>query len=457
MSSQVSYPARCGLALVSGAVYSLAYPPVSGGGWLVIPGIAGLLLALQGQEGTRARTIGFIHGMVAYGLSLSWLFQIFGWIAVILWCVLAAFTALFVEMQSRASRRGLVGWKFGVFTALNWCGWEFIRAELFPLKFPWMTVGLAIGPNGFLPWIGVYGVSLLVLLAVGFLLARSWAALFIPFAIFFGRMDYPLPGAWPDSGDPLAVKVGGLQMEGESLTEFLKGTKQLPPDVQHVVWPEYAVPYDLRASKRDWKLVQDLCVQKKITLTLGTQSRPGGGDAWRNIALTLDAGGARGEHTKVHTVHMFDDGIAGTTALPIETDHGKVGTPICFDCDYEGIVRQMTVAGAELFVVPMMDVEKWTARQHEQHAALFRIRACENARWMFVCGTSGVSQIIDSCGSVQTRLDPLTRDVITGTMRRETILTFYSRIGWLTPWFVLGMAFIGWLILSLPVKKTEAG
>lgn len=154
------------------------------------------------------------------------------------------------------------------------------------------------------------------------------------------------------------------------------------------------MPYDLQASKRDWKLVRDLCKERVITLTLGTQARSANGETWRNIALTLDASGVLGEHTKVHTVHLFDDGTAGSTALPIETVHGKIGTPICFDCDYEGTVRRMTAAGAEMFIVPMMDAEKWTAREHEQHAELFCIRACENGRWMFVCGTSGVSQII---------------------------------------------------------------
>jgi hypothetical protein len=68
-------------------------------------------------------------------------------------------------MQSRASSRGVTGWQFAIFTALNWCGWEFIRAELFPLKFPWMTAGLAMGPNALLPWIGVYGVGLFVILS----------------------------------------------------------------------------------------------------------------------------------------------------------------------------------------------------------------------------------------------------------------------------------------------------
>ena len=70
MATVSSFPARCGLAILSGAVYALAYPPL-GWGWLVIPGLAGLLVALQGQRGTRARAIGFLHGMSAYGIGLA--------------------------------------------------------------------------------------------------------------------------------------------------------------------------------------------------------------------------------------------------------------------------------------------------------------------------------------------------------------------------------------------------
>lgn len=454
MSALSSYPARCGLAILSGAVYAMAYPPL-GWGWLVIPGLVGLMLALQGQSGTRARAIGFLHGMTAYGLGVSWLLHIFGGMAVVLWCVLAAFTALFAEMQSRASLRGVSSWRFAIFTTLNWCGWEFIRAELFPLKFPWMTAGLAVGPNALLPWIGVYGVSMLVVLSATLLFMRKWKSAatglgaLVLAVVLFPRCPEP------SENDPLAVKVGGLQLENVSLTEFLVGTKQLPPGIQYVVWPEYAVPYDLRANKRDLAIVQDLCRERGITLTLGTQSRPNGGDAWRNIALTLDPTGVLGEHTKNHTVHFFDDGTAGTTALPVLTAHGKVGTPICFDCDYEGIVRRMTAAGAELFVVPTMDAEKWSARQHDQHAELFRIRACENGRWMFVVATSGVSQLIDPNGHVHARLGALQQGAISGTLRRETRRTFYTRFGWLVPWAVLAVASVSWLVLLLPGKRGE--
>ncbi len=452
MKSINCYAARCGLAILSGAVYAMAYPPL-GWGWLVIPGLAGLLLALRGQSGTRARAIGFLHGMAAYGLSLSWMLQVFGGMAVVLWCVLAAFTAMFAEMQGRAGLRGASGWKFAIFTTLNWYGWEFIRAELFPLKFPWMTTGLAIGPNALLPWIGVYGAGTLVVLAATLLVMRKWKSAAAGLTILMLAVVLFPPCPEPSADDPLAVKVAGLQLENVSLTEYLAGTKQLPPGIQHVVWPEYALPYDLLANKRDLDLVQDLCRERGITLTLGTQSRPDGGDAWRNIALTLDPTGVRGEHTKVHTVHFFDDGIPGTTALPVLTARGNIGTPICFDCDYEGIVRRMTAAGAELFVVPTMDAEKWTARQHDQHAGLFRIRACENGRWLFVVATSGVSQLIDPNGHVHARLGALQQGTISGTLRRETRLTFYTRFGWLVPWCVLVIACIGWLALLVPRKR----
>lgn len=452
MPATFSFPARCGLAVLSGAVFALAYPPL-GWGWLVFPGLVGLLLALRGQHGTRARTIGLLHGMATYGLGVSWLFHIFGTMVVVLWCVLAAFTALFAEMQSRASLRGVTGWQFAIFTALNWCGWEFIRAELFPLKFPWMTAGLAIGPNTLLPWIGVYGVGFLLVLGVALVMAKSRLALFIPALVLVTGLATQLPDPEPAASDPLAVNVAGVQLEGVSMDAYLKATREMPPGIRLVVWPEYAVPFDLQANQRDLEMVKSLCRDRDITLTLGTQDRPDGGNVWRNIALTLDPTGVLGEHTKVHPVHFFDDGTPGTTALPVPTSHGKIGTPICFDCDYEGVVRRMTAAGAELFVVPTMDAESWSARQHDQHAELFRIRACENGRWMFVVATSGVSQLIDPHGHVHVRLAALKQGTISGTMKRETKLTFYTRFGWLTPWFVLAVSGACWLVLMLPSRR----
>lgn len=458
MKFPVSFLARCLLSVTSGAVFAGAFPSV-GWRWLVVPGLLGLLAALDGQKGTRARTIGFLHGMTVYALGLSWLMEIFGTLAILLWAVLAAFTALFAEFQSRAATQGLKGWKWVMFTALNWSALEFIRAELFPLKFPWMSSGLALGPNSLLPWIGVYGVGLVVMLATACVISKKWmpAATVLSALAACVFLNSPVPK--PSGNDVKTVNVGGLQLEGVSLTDYLNGSKKMPADVDLAVWPEYSVPYDIRTNKRDWELVQDLCRERGMTLVFGTKAELAGEDEWRNIALTVDPSGVIGEHTKAHPVHFFDDGTPGKTALPVQTTQGKIGTPICFDCDYEGVVRGMTAAGAELIVAPTMDAENWTARQHDQHAELFRIRACENGRWLFVVATSGVSQIIDSSGHLHTRLDALKQGAIYGVMKRETALTFYTRYGWLVPWGVLGAAIICWVVILLkksrPAEKLE--
>jgi len=450
---------RCGLAILSGAIYAGAFPPLDWG-WMVIPGILGLLLALHGQSGSRARLIGFLHGMIAYGLSLSWLLNLFGPVAIILWCVLALFTAIFAGIQGSLNLRAITGWKLALFTAANWCALEFIRSEIFPLKLPWMTAGLAMGPNLLLPWIGVYGVSFVVLCLVGFAFHRKWITATAIAAILLACVFFSKPHPLPSPGDPGTVRVAGLQLEGVSLNEYLAGTRDMPAGIDHVVWPEYSVPFDIRENKRDWKIVTDLCREKDITLTFGTQARKKDSEEWRNIALTIDSTGALGEHTKVHTVHFFNDGTPGQSATPVETPFGKVGTPICFDCDYEGVVRKMTAAGAEYLVVPTMDAESWSARQHDQHAELARIRAAENGRWLFVVATSGVSQLTDPSGHLHARLGAMRQGEISGTLKRETKLTFYTRYGWVFPWIILTLAVALWLWLVFkapPFRSDHSG
>jgi apolipoprotein N-acyltransferase len=445
---------RCGAAALSGLLIALAYPPM-GWGWLVLPGLAGFFLSIRGQRGTRVRGLGFLHGMVAFGVGLSWLVQVFGTLGVLLFAVLAAFPMLFAHFQSRAEARGIVGWRFAMFTALNWSAWEFIRAELFPLKFPWMTNGLAMGPNAFLPWIGVYGVGAVAVLAVALAIERKrMPALAIAAGLGAAVFGFR-PMEKPAGDDPLAIKVGGIQLEGVGFDDLVQATRRLSADIRYVVWPEYSVPYDLRADKRDWKVTRDLCAERNLTLTLGTQNWKDGGEAWRNIALTLDPSGVRGEHNKVHTVHFFNDGKAGRVAVPVETRHGKIGTPVCFDCDYEAVCRGMTRGGAEAFIVPIMDAVSWSARQHEQHAELFRIRACENGRWMFVCATSGISQIIDPHGGMHGSLPALAEGSLTGMIRRESGLTFYTKLGWLVPWLLLALALASWAGVLVKSTTTE--
>jgi len=449
MTASPTFPQRVIVAVLSGIACALAFPPV-GWRWLIVPGIAGLLISIHGAKPSTARGIGFLHGMLCFGIGLPWLVLLFGTAAFGLWAILALFTVAFAGMQARARRLGIGGWPLITFTAFNWSGWEFIRCELFPLKFPWMTPGLALGPNWLLAWIGVYGVSALFVFAIMALTQRKWMTGGVLVAGLAASALFQPKAASLTSSTPGVIQAAGLQYESVSIDHYIKLTKGLSTDIQHVVWPEYAVPYDIRANTKEWATLLELCKSSGITLTLGTQTTLPDSEIWYNTALTMDATGTLGEHYKAHPVHLFNDGTPGSTALPVSTVHGRIGTPICFDCDYEGVVRKMTAAGAEAFFIPIMDAESWSARQHDQHAELFRIRACEHARWLFVLGTSGVSQVIDPYGQVHSRLAALEQGVLTGMVKRETELTPYTRGGWLFPWITLVLAAASWVWLLLP-------
>lgn len=446
--------ARCCLAAVGGACYALAFPPV-GGRWLVVPAIAALLLALRGLKSRQALALGFLHGMVASTLSLHWLWLLFGPLALALWAMLAAYIAAFSWMQSRAEMQSSSPGRLAVFAAINWAGWEFIRAELSPLCFPWMTPGLALGPNALLPLIGVYGVGALLVLLAALLSRKVWgyAALVLAVLASAVAMHRKLPE--PKAEHPGTLAVAGVQREGASLKELLEASRKAPPSVRHVVWPEYALAYDVHAKPEEWAAIQALCKERDITLTLGTMTPTKDGKNYHNTAVTVDTMGVRGEHDKAHTVHLFNDGEPGMTALPITTTRGAVGTPICFDCDFEGVVRRMTRAGAEFFLVPSMDAASWGAWQHQQHAELFRIRASENARWILVAASSGVSQIIDAHGHVHAKLEAMQEGLLDGRLEREQGITLYTRLGWLFPWLLLVCAAWKWITLLLPAPPAK--
>jgi len=150
-------------------------------------------------------------------------------------------------------------------------------------------------------------------------------------------------------------------------------------------------------------------------------------------------------------VHFFDDGIAGEKFDPHHTKLGRFSTPVCFDCDYTAVTRQMVRLGAEFLVAPTFDAAGWSANQHLQHALLFRLRAAEMRRWIACAASSGVSQIIDPHGNVHHSLPPLEEGTVTGRIGRETGETFFVRIGWIFPWLTLVVSIIATLVLA----KTE--
>ncbi len=445
---------RFALAVGSGALGILAFPPF--GVWpLAVVVWTALMFSCRGA-GWRAAWLGLAHGLVFFGGSLSWLWNLFGPQAVGLWLLLALFTAGSAAAVGMVSRRWPHAAWLALFAALTFAVVDHFRAEWFVLRFPWMTPGLALGPTWMSPWIGVYGASFVVLLTGGFVaFGGRWqrsTGVAVAGALLVLGIFRPPPVEEP--GEP--VPLLAVQSENCDFQTYVNLTEKSGFTAGIVLWPEYAAP-GLRHAPRDMNKALAITRERDATLILGT-TWPIDRDRHYNEALTLEAGQEAGSHFKNHPVHLMDDGVAGTEAKPVTTRFGRIGTPICFDCDYEDTVRRMTAAGAEMFAVPSMDAVHWSRRQHLQHAELFRHRALENGRWMAVCATSGLTQVIDPHGNRVAELPLMDDRVLVTAIHPRSEMTFYTRIGWRLPQVLAGIwcgAMVVLVVAAIRSRKTR--
>jgi len=291
------------------------------------------------------------------------------------------------------------------------------------------------------PWIGVYGISFVLLLGAA-LICHSGRSRIVGGAIIAVMLASTLfPRPTPEIDDP--IKVMALQSEVTVPETYIDLMEQESAEVDLIIWPEYGISSDIRKNDRAWLKLMMLAKEREVVMVVGTQTRLEYPD-WYNTALTFNGDGELGTHYKNHTVHFFDDGLAGTETKSIQTELGKVGTPICFDCDYEDVSRGMALDGAEFFAVPSMDAQHWSVREHFQHGELFRHRAAENGRWMAVSSTSGLTQIIDPLGDRVSSIPLMDDGVLLGEIGRRSDLTIYTRWGWLFPWatMILGACWV---------------
>lgn len=450
------------LVAISAGLGVLVFPPI---GWSFMAVVAWipLLMALHGVKPSHASYLGILHGAIFYGVTMSWLRDIFKeaphtYFPLIL--IMALFTGFFGRGYAVACRRYGKGWMTALFASVWWIATEFYRAELFYLKFPWMTPGVGLGPTLVSPILGVYGASFLIVLGVALLCQKKSHR--VMGAVLLLLM---LVSMWIQKGREMpqntGINVVAVQSEVADIDNYIKLTRTVTStekDITDIIlWPEYAIPLDVRRNKRQWKQLTDLAEEADALIVVGTQtSRDDGG--WHNTALTLDKNGAIGEHYKNHTVHFFNDGVGGTEAKAVVTPRWKIGTPICFDCDYQDVIRRMSADGAEFLTIPSMDAIHWGEKQHYQHAELFRHRAAENGRWIIVAATSGMTQVIDPHGNRIDSIPIIEEGVLKFEIGKSDRKTIYTRVGWLFPWIMMsvGVVWVLWLFVMGIKEKRQS-
>jgi len=375
------------------AYTSLKYPAAG----LLIFGYAYGLIRLTDQPTVRrAFYFGLATGVLCYAPQLGFFWRIFGPAAVVLWLILAFWIGLFAAIVCGSFRRW--GKTRGAWLIpIVWTGIEYFRSELYYLKFSWLNVGYA------LPFLifGMFGAGFLILLitAIFFIRPSLGKVTFSELLALIGITAILAALLLPAYSGPARPKVSlvGIQMEFPSsgvLTKALDKALAKNTNAAIFVMSEYTLDGGVPDSVKNW------CRAHERFLVIGGKEFVTN-DLYYNTAFVVGTNGnIVFQQAKSVPIQFFKDGLPATNQAVWNSPWGRIGLCICYDLSYTRVTDELVRQGAQLLIVPTMDVEEWGRHQHELHSRVAPVRAAEYGVPIFRVASSGISQAINGSGQV---------------------------------------------------------
>lgn len=405
-SGQVSTQPSCiplprYLAWFAVALVSFHAAQTFGFGWLLIPCGYALIELSRTPTNRRAFYPALTLGFLCYAPQLAFFWNIFNAAAISLWLIIAFWLALFVLMlrlvRSRFGNAGML-W----LAPFLWTGLEYFRSELYYLRFSWLTFGMAHHAHpSFANLLGMYAsgfVTVAIAAALYWLCAqrtrREVMLLTATPALLLvaGRLFPPAYGISDRS-----IPVAGVQLEFPSDPAVIKGLERARaafPEAELFMLSENTFQEPPPQSVRDW------CATNQVHLVVGGKE-PLGETHFYNMAYVIGPDGTIvHQQVKSVPVQFFKDGLPAPERKVWDSPWGKLGVLTCYDLSYTRIVDDFVQQGAVAMLNPTMDVADWGALQHALHSRVAPVRAAEYQLPIFRVASSGVSQIVDSTGSV---------------------------------------------------------
>lgn len=461
------------LALVAGLIFPLGFSPFDL--WPLIPVSAGTLYALLRNGATHPGRIGWVYGLGAFGVGVSWVYvsiHVYGntaiWLAGTLTALFCGGLALLFALQTVifqrwALQRGLLS---VVHFAALWVLFEWLRSWLLT-GFPWLYAGygaLHDGLDGWIPVVGVYGCSFL-LVALGAAVSevtlgasrRRTAAIvaavgtiLVAIGIGFRQIDWTTP-----TGDPLAVALvqpntplaqkWDRRYLDSILTHFEQTNEALSQHHALIIWPESALPSYRDRILHVIETVDAHARAAGTSIITGVPSRQSG-SAFNSIEALGNGSGIYhkqklvpfGEYVPLASwlrglIGFFDLPMSQFAAGPDEQTLLRAGahdvaTLICYEVVYPDFVATMA-RQADLLVTVSNDTWFGNSSGPWQHFQMARFRAAELGKNLLRSTNDGVSAIVDHRGQVRVSAGQFTESVIVGQVEPRSGLTPFARTG----------------------------
>jgi apolipoprotein N-acyltransferase len=378
---------------------------------IVLPALC--LLARQ-RTAWRAFAVGFTADFIICAALLTFIFNIFGAFAVILWLIGALPFAIFLCLLNQAHKRLGATWAMCL-TPVLWTGIEYFRSELWYLRFAWLLPGQA---PAFLPGvrfnaIGVYGLGFVYVTLAALAIGPSKRIRIVGItglALAAIAMFYP---PLPASPTTATLNVAGIQTERwdvPSIVEALEHLAATHQDAQLLVLSELAFHGPVPPEVRD-------VVRKHHRYLIAGGTAPIEGGGMYNTAFVIGPDGDDiFSQAKSVPVQFMSDGTPAPERHVWNSPWGEIGIAICYDASYTRVMDDFVREGARGLIIPTMDVASWGEFERRMlHGRVQPVRSAEYGIPTFGVWSSGVSQLTDRFGRIiATTSYPGLGDTITG-------------------------------------------
>ena len=507
------------IGAASGAALSLSFTGLYLGiySWLCV-GV--LLLAILGARRHVAFECGFLHGLLFTLTSVPWIATVLtvhgglpvwgGWGVLLLiagaWGLLiGAFTLAVHQLSRKSVELACFGAPF------LWVVFEFVRAHLPEISFPWNLLGypasanlgllqlttvtgiyglsfLAVAINALLAWtaasskldlkkrIAIAGAAIAILLGVMFvgprLVPRTEAK-------HFARTVQPNFPEVPEYPPDWFQKNAAAMQELEKLS--------LAPSAQNtdlLVWPEAPAPFSFQDSQFA-TIASNLAIHSGRPFLAGAiewkapvdpaDKVPPGRLVPYNSAILVGPQGQRtfvydkmhlvpfGEYEPFPLIHQVVTSVSeevggfhkGNKYVVGRLPSGYTfGVFICYEAIYAGEVRHFAANGAQLLI--NISNDGWFGRSAaaEQHLHMMRVRAVENRRWIVRSTNNGFTVSVDPYGRIFESLPPDVRASTDLPYDFRTDETIYTKYG---DWFAWLCIIVSGILLMISLKMGSQG
>lgn len=438
----------------------------------------------KSQTPLQAALFGFCFGMGLFCAGVTWIYvslHDFGAmpmpIAVVSLLILCAYLSLFPALSVWILIKLHLTSPFlwASVAAALWMLSEWLRGTLFT-GFPWLTLGYSQAPAsplaGFAPILGVYGISLVVVLSAALLFLwfekglKKWGYGLPLILIWFSGFGLQAITWVKPQGEPVTVSLlqGNIAQNMKWREDHLENTMEtyarliLESDSRLIVTPEISIP-----------LFSDVMPSSYLS-HLAAHARNNNGDVLIGLAeRTVDGsedyyntmfsyGSAPQQRYRKHHLVPFGEFIplkpifgwviqvlqiplsdfsrGGLDQQPMNLAGQRVAINICYEDVFgEEIIHQLPLAT----ILVNVSNDAWFGRSigPQQHLQISQMRALETGRYMLRATNTGVTAIINERGEVLQTIEIFTTAALHGVAQGFTGATPYVHGG---NYPVLGLA-----------------